>query len=196
MGFSRLARIGLCGVLAAGSGVAVMDAAAVTAEKDTPVRGNIVGVVHDESGQGVAGVGIEVLDGEGQVLERATSSKAGGYEIRCLAEGTYDLRLDPARSGHRGQRVVAPVTGDGLRVDWTVAPDKPALARAHASGGSCSAPGESAGAPEGAAASDGSAAAVGLGAGALAISGTIGGLAASDAFDSDRDSPSSATPSQ
>jgi hypothetical protein len=156
-----------------------------------PARGNIVGVVHDESGSAVADVSVEVLDKDGRVIQRATSSRAGGYEIRCIAAGEYDLRLDPGKSGHRGQRVVAPLTADGLTVDWTVARDKPALARAQQTGGPCEAAGDVPGAPAGSGA-EGGAAAVGLGAGAAAVSGTIGGLAASGAFDSGR----SSTPTQ
>jgi hypothetical protein len=185
---SRWVRIGL-GVLTAG-----ISAAASHADDDAraaPERGNIVGIVHDEEGSAVADVNVEVLDKNGRVLERATSSRAGGYEIRCLAEGEYDLRLDPGKSGHQGQRVVAPVTADGLTVDWTVAPDKPALARAQQTGGPCQmGAGEAAGAP--AAAGGGGAAAVGLGGAAAAVSGTIGGLSASGAFDSGAPS----TPSQ
>lgn len=192
MDISRLARIGLLGALATGIGAAPVAATGGGAADSAPARGNIVGVVHDENGQGVGDIAVEVLDGDGKVVQRATSSRAGGYEIRCVDEGTYDLRLDPAKSGHRGQRVVAPVTGDGLTVDCTVAADKPAIARARANGGACaSAAGEAPGAPAGTGA-EGAGAAAGLGAGALAVSGTIGGLSASGAFDSDK----SGTPSQ
>jgi hypothetical protein len=161
------------------------------AERDPPPEGgNVVGIVHDESGNAVADAAIEVLDGRGQVVSRTTSSRAGGYQIPCVAPGEYDLRLDPARTGHRGERVVAPVTADGLTVDWTVARDKPAIARARPTGGACAPAAPAAGAPAGAI--GGEAAALGLGAGAAAVSGTIGGLAGSGAFDSS----GTATPSQ
>ena len=189
MRFFGLARIGLAGAVASGL-IAPAAHAAGDASTGAPARGNIVGVVHDAEGRGVPDVGVEVLDGDGKVLQRATSSRAGGYEIRCVSEGAYDLRLDPGTTGHRGQRVVAPVTGDGLTVDWTVAPDKPAIARARPTGGPCQADAAVAGAPAGAGSAGGTAAAVGLGAGAAAVSGTIGGLSASGAFDSDPATPS------
>lgn len=188
---SRWARAGFVAALT--TGLAGASHASDTGAA-APLRGNIVGVVHDESGTGVADVGVEVLDKDGRVLQRATSSRAGGYEIRCIAEGEYDLRLDPGKSGHQGQRVVAPLTADGLTVDWTVARDKPALARAQQTGGPCESAGADApGAPEGSAAGGG-AAAIGLGAGAAAITGTIGGLSASGAFD--RSGGGTATASQ
>jgi hypothetical protein len=186
----RLACTGTAVVLFVGSSWA--ENAKTTAQDSSPdaARGNVVGIVHDEAGNAVADATIEVLDGNGQVVNRTTSSRAGGYQIPCVAPGEYDLRLDAQKSGHRGERVVAPVTADGLTVDWTVARDKPAIARARPSGGSCAPAPEAAGAPAGAA--GGEAAALGLGAGAAAVSGTIGGFAASGAFDSN----GTATPSQ
>lgn len=175
----------MAGGLAAAAGALAEEPAAA------PPRGNIVGVVQDAGGTPVEGVAIEVLDEGGTVVKSATSSRAGGYEIPCVAAGEYALRLEPGSSPHRGQKVVAPVTGEGVRVDWTVAPDKPALARAQPGGGTCgSAAAGAEGAGTTAAGASDQAVSAGLLGGYVATTGTIAGLSASGAFDSGKsDSP-------
>lgn len=153
------------------------------------------GTVADANGAPVAGVELELLDSSGRVAGTAITGDNGGYELPCVPAGRYHLRLDPASTGVQGDTVAAPVGADGLVVNWTVDKDKPPLAAALAAGGPCTAQriGAAPPAPEAAASTIPPAAIVG-GAGAVVVGGTLGGLAASGAFDGgDR---ASSTPSQ
>ncbi len=183
----RHARTGLllaAGLLWLGTGAMAGEDAA-----DAKARANITGVVQDSYGDAVAGARIEALDESGSVVAEATTSSAGGYELDCLPEGDYRLRLEPGSAAYQGQTVHAPLDARGLRVNWSVSKDKAAIAKATPNGGSCAeavagaaAPG-AAGAAAGVGAIAGSPAAIAGGA-AVVVGGTLGGLAASGAFDS------------
>ena len=187
---ARRIAIGLVGTLAGGWVVQP----ALAEQPSAPPRGNIVGVVQEAGGAPVSDAAIEALDEKGQVVRSTRTSRAGGYEIPCLAEGEYRLRLDSQAGRHQGQKVVAPVTRDGLRVDWTVARDKPALAQAKPGGGACAAAGTTTAETTTTATTttSGETVAVGAAGGAVVIGGTVGGLAASGAFEGG----SSGSPSQ
>ncbi|MEW6270544.1 MAG: carboxypeptidase-like regulatory domain-containing protein [Thermodesulfobacteriota bacterium] len=152
------------------------------------------GTVADATGAPVAGVELELVDASGKLAGKATTGDNGGYALPCVPTGRYTLRLDPASSGVKGDTVAAPVGADGLIVNWTVDGKAPALAAALAGGGPCAEQQIGAAPPAPAAGASIPPAAIVGGAGAVVVGGTLGGLAASGAFDgSDR---SSATPSQ
>lgn len=108
---------------------------AAPAAADATGKANIQGVIQDGFGYPVADAEIEVVK-EGVVVATATSGKSGGYAVECIEEGSYELRLDP-KSDFQGQRVVAPLDGRGLQVNWSVDESKPAIATATATGGAC-----------------------------------------------------------
>lgn len=166
-----------------------LGAVAVAAEDAaSEARANITGVVEDVFGDAVAGAHIQALDESGAVVAEATTSSAGGYELDCLPQGDYRLRLDAGDGDYQGQTVQASLDARGLRVNWSVAKDKAAIAKATPNGGSCAEAVAGAAAPAaagtgGLGAIEGGTAAVAGGA-AVAVGGTLGGLAASGAFDS------------
>jgi carboxypeptidase family protein len=181
-GFSVLLAVGMTWL---------MTSRAVDSRADDTTDGvNIVGTVSDDAGHPVSGAGIELIDASGQVTAKATTGPDGGYEMPCVATGQYQLRLAPGTTGVQGDTVAAPVGVDGLVVNWTVSRSAPPLAAALASGGSC-AP-RAVGAASPASAELPPAVVVG-GGGAIVVGGTLGGLAASGAFDGSNRSSSTAS---
>jgi hypothetical protein len=152
------------------------------------------GTVADPSGAPVAGVELELLDASGKLAGTATTGANGGYTLPCVAAGQYRLRLDPLSTGMKGDTVAAPVGAEGLVVNWTVDATTAPLAAALAGGGACAPQQVGAAPPAPAAGSAVPPEAIVGGAGVVVVGGTLGGLAASGAFDgSDR---SSSTPSE
>ena len=178
---------------------------AVAAGADAASKANIQGVIQDGFGYPVVGAEVEVVK-EGVVVATATSGKSGGYAVECIEEGSYELRLDP-KDEFQGQRVVAPLDGRGLQVNWSVDESKPAIATATATGGACGdvvacltdaggtacpAPGPAAPAGEAGQIGAVGAGSGGVSTGAIVTGGVLGGTAiglgaagAAGAFDSD-----------
>jgi hypothetical protein len=164
-------------------------------------RANLRGVVHDARGVGVPDVDLLLLHEDGAEVARATTTSDGDYAFGCVDEGAYHLTLDPKTSGLVGRTVVARVGPRGLAVSWTAGPDKPALAQGSPQGGACGehdvviTPPLPAGGS--AAVKSSNLAAIGSVSGVIAAGGTLGGLAATGAFDGsnsggdNRDSPAS-----
>jgi hypothetical protein len=148
-------------------------------------KANVLGIVRTTDKYGIRDVDVVLQREDGTEVARTTTDADGGYQIPCVEHGTYHLELDPRNSGFHGQTVVAPIEEKGLVVVWTAATDKPAVASSTKGGGRC-------GAVAGSRAGSGSVAASNLAAigaitGTIAVGGTLGGLAASGAFDSDSD---------
>jgi len=102
-------------------------------------RANVVGSVWDEAGEPVPMASLELVDERGVVVARSQTGRTGRYRMECLDPGRYRLRLRPEVGGYRGETVVVPLDGRGVRVEWRVAPTKTALALATATGGACGA---------------------------------------------------------
>jgi hypothetical protein len=92
----------------------------------TPVlAGDIVGTVVNASGDPVDGARILTSTGASAVTDQA-----GRYAIRDLPSSQYNITLDPAGSGLKGQSVVSYVGNKGLTVDWATATNREPIATA------------------------------------------------------------------
>lgn len=148
---------------------------------------DISGTVLDAGGQPVAGAEISAQDGAGKVVARSVTDATGSYRLTGLEPGQYTLTLNPLSTGFEGNTFVASLGAEGLTVQWTVSSTAPAIAAA------------TPGVVAGSAALASGASGIGVGTavavgGAVAAGGTVGGLAASGAFDGG--SGQSSTPSQ
>jgi hypothetical protein len=67
--------------------------AAVTTGVPPATEGDIEGNVYDKDGEPIAGVKVELLDDQGNVVETATTNAQGHYSFDGLAFDTYSVRM-------------------------------------------------------------------------------------------------------
>jgi hypothetical protein len=97
----------------------------------TPVlAGDIVGTVVNSSGDPVSGARILTSTGVDNVAGTAITDSQGHYAIRGLSSSQYNITLDPASSGLKGQTVVSYVGDKGVTVDWATAHNREPIATA------------------------------------------------------------------
>jgi hypothetical protein len=92
---------------------------------------DIVGTVLDANGRAVAGVNVSTSTQDGQGIGSAVTDGQGDYTINDVSSGLYYITLaPPAGSDLRGQSVASYVGGNGLTVNWGVAPGRAPVATA------------------------------------------------------------------
>ena len=89
---------------------------------------DVVGTVLDAQGNPVKGVEISVQDADGKVVAQAVTNDKGGYIMKGLAPGQYNLALNPLATGFQGETVATSLGSEGLTVNWTVSAAAPAVA--------------------------------------------------------------------
>jgi len=112
--------------------IAVIAGCALVAGAATPVLcAGIVGAVLDANGNAVSGVQVSTSTRDGQNVGSAVTDGQGDYAINDVSSGLYYITLaPPAGSDLRGQSVASYVGGNGLTVNWAVAPGRAPVAAA------------------------------------------------------------------
>jgi Carboxypeptidase regulatory-like domain len=94
------------------------------------ISADLAGEVVDQDGHAVSGATITTQGPDGQTVASATSNSQGEYEINGLNAGEYLITIGSASAGLQSQTVASYVGGNGLAVNWLVAPGVAPLASA------------------------------------------------------------------
>jgi hypothetical protein len=143
---------------------------------------DVVGVVTDTQGQGVANVRILVQNMTNNALHEARSKASGRYQVTGLGPGVYKYTLDPAASGFKGGDAVSYLGSKGLTIDWQLSANGQAIALASDHAGTVLA-----GDPYGF--TDQEFTTIAAGSAAVVAGGVVGGLAISGEFSGSSSGP-------
>ena len=91
----------------------------------------VLGNIDDADGKAVSGVALSFKNAKGNIVATTRSAKDGSYDVAGLKEGSYSVKLDPAKTGYRESEVALAVNPDDvLCVNWSVSTTAQALATA------------------------------------------------------------------
>jgi Carboxypeptidase regulatory-like domain len=142
----------------------------------------IVGVITDSQGQGIANVRIIAMNMSNNASSETHSKANGRYQITGLPPGVYKYTVDPGASGFKGGDAVSYLGGKGLTIDWQLSATNGAIALASDGAGTMLAND-----PYGF--TEQEYATIVMGSAALVTGGVVGGLAASGQFSGSSSGP-------